>query len=153
MKEYLDIISILVAGVALIVSVLCYFENRKTRIEHGRAYLTAEIMQINSKLYLVLSNVGNTFAYDMEIKMSDAFVNVFENLKTIRPGCSYRYCLLDNNDISTYPDIIEIIIKYHDYYSPTFAIEKTYSFKLIEYLKFDVIYDQKYSCYDIKKSF
>lgn len=153
MKVYLDFISISIAGVALIVSVLCYFENRKTRIEHGSAYLTVELMQINSKLYLILSNIGNTFAYDMQIKISAPFVNVFQNLKSIRPGCSYRYCLLDNNDISTYPEVIEIVIEYHDYYTPKRIIKKTFSFRLFDYLKFDVICNQEYSCYDISKSF
>lgn len=153
MEAHLDFISISIAGVALIVSVLCYFENRKTRIEHGRAYLTVELMQTNTKLYLILSNIGNTFAYDMEIKMSEHFVNVFQNLKSIRPGCSYRYCLLDNNDIGTYPEVIEVVIKYHDYYTPKHIIKKRFSFKIIDYVKFDVVCNQEYSCYDISKSF
>lgn len=149
----LDFISVIIAGMALIVSVLCFFENRKTRVEHGCAYLAMELMQIDSKLYLILSNIGNTFAYDMEVKMSDSFVNVFENLKIICPGCSYRYCLLNNNDISTYPDNIKIVIKYHDYYSPKCMIKREFSFNLIDYLKYDVVCSQTYSCYDITKSF
>lgn len=147
-----DIFSVVIAGLALIVSVLSYIENRKTRIDYGKAHITVELMQINSKLYLVISNIGNTFAYDMQVVMPSPFVNVFQNLKTIRPGCSYRYCVLDNSDMSTYPDVLEIVINYHDRYSKR-LVKKVFSFTLRDFLKMDIAYNQEYSCYDISKSF
>lgn len=91
-----DFLTIFFAGLALIVSTLSYSESRKTRIEHGCSYLTFELMRINNQMYLFFSNIGNIFAYDVNITMSEPFVNVFENLKIIRPGCIYRYCLMSN---------------------------------------------------------
>lgn len=153
MELELEFISLCIAGGALIISLLCYFENRRIRIEHGEAYLIAELMQIDSKLYIMISNIGNSFAHNLQISMSEPFVNVFENIKTIRPGCSYRYCLLDNNNISTYSEIIEIVIKYQDYYTSMNTKEKIFSYNLTDYLKFDIMYNQHLSCYDISKSF
>lgn len=149
----LEPISILIAAFALIVSIFAYIENRKSRIENGQAYILFELFQVESKVYIVISNIGNTFAYNVNINISEPFINVFDNLNTIRPNCSYRYCLLDKAEIASYPETVTISISYNDFYSSRHAIKKRYSFCLIDYLKFNIEYNQKDSCFDIKKSF
>lgn len=153
--KYFDynLIVALTSILALIISILCYYDNRKARIEQGRAYISVELMRNNSKLYLVLSNIGNTYAYDMEISISKPFVNLFQDLKTIRPECVYRYCLLDNVKMSDYPTSIEVMVSYHDSYSSKIAKKKKFTFNLLDCSKYDIIYNQDFSCYDISKSF
>lgn len=146
-------VSIIIAVFALLVSALGYWESRRIRIEQGRSYLSAEIFQIDSKIYVMLSNIGNTFAYNLQVNIPDSFVNPFQNLKVIRPKCSYRYHLLDRDEIASYPEIVTITITYNDYYSKKKTIKKEFEFHLEDYLKANIDYDPKFDCFDIKKSF
>ncbi len=146
-------VSIAIAFLAFFISVLGYFESRKIRIEQGRAYISAELVQIDSKIYLMLSNIGNTFAYNLQVNIPDAFVNPFQNLKVIRPKCSYRYHLLDRDEMASYPEIVTITISYNDYYATKKAIKRKLEFHLTDYIKADIDYDAKFDCYDIRKSF
>lgn len=150
---YIDIAVAIIAGIALLVSYFSYKESKKMRLESGRAFLTIELLQTKEGLYALLSNIGNTCAYDMTISLSDCFTNGFKNLNIIRPGYSYRFLLLKGQDISAYPEEIKFELIYNDCYSPKHGIRKAFSFKIIDSLKFDISYNHDFDCYDITKSF
>ncbi len=149
MNFNIELLSNTIAAIALMISLFSYFEARRTRIECGRAYLIIELMQIDSKLYILLSNIGNTYAYDLEIIMDDKYINNFAHLDTIRPSCSYRYCLLNSSDVCVYPDTLNVTLKYRDCYNSLFKNKKLFVFNVIEYLKFDMVNNTEYACYDI----
>lgn len=150
---YMDLATIIVSVVALLVSYFSLLESKKARIELGRAFLSMNLVQTSEGLYVMLHNIGNSYAYDVNVTVSKDFVNGFENLSTIQPGDVYRYLLLHPQNVSDYPEIIRITIQYHDYYSSIRLIEKNFEFKIIDFLKFDMKYNKDFNCYDIKKSF
>lgn len=149
----IDSIAVIIAGAALIISFFSYRENKKTRLEQGRAFLTMELLQTKEGLYAILSNIGNTYAYDMKVAMPPCFTNGFENLDILRPGYTYRFLIMSGQDISSYPEKVKFSITYRDYYSSKHAEEKDFHFKLVNYLKFHVTYNQDFQCYDIAKLF
>lgn len=152
-KSYMELATVMVSVIALFISHLSLKESKKARIELGRAFLSMELIQTPEGLYAMLRNIGNTYAYDTKVTVSADFVNGFENLSIIQPGCTYRFLLLNNQNISDYPEMITFTVSYHDYYSPKYYIEKVFKFKIIDYLKHDISYNKDFNCYDIKKSF
>lgn len=149
----INITSILVSTIALLVSYFSFKENKKARIEMGQAFLSMDIIQTSEGLYAMLRNIGKAYAYDVNVITSANFVNGFENLSTIQPDTVYRFLLLHPQNISDYPEIIKFTVQYHDYYSTTCLIEKNFEFKIIDFLKYDMEYNQNFNCYDIRKSF
>ena len=140
-----------IAAVALLVSLLAYCLNRKLRKEQGQALLFVDLMQIDAKIYAVITNIGKTFAYDVTITVSAPFANRFSNLKLIQPGVTYRYLLLDSTDTADYPESLTFKILYHDYYSKRKLACQSNHFKLLDYLKYDVSYHRDYDVYEINK--
>lgn len=149
----IDVIAVMIAGAALLVSYLGYRESKKTRSEYGRAFLTMEFLQTKEGLYAILSNIGNTHAYDMKVTMTSYFTNGFENLHILRPEHTYRFLIMGGQDVSCYPEEVVFLITYRDYYSPKHDIKKEFHFRLVDCLKFHVTYNQDFQCYDITKSF
>ena len=119
----------------------------------GQAFLSMELIQNSEGVYVLLHNLGNTYAYDVKVSVTTEFVNGFENLNILQPGSNYRFLILNNQKISEYPEIITFTVMYHDYYSKRHFIKKEYKFKLVDYLKYDINYNRDLNCYDIKKSF
>lgn len=150
---YTELATIIISVIALLISYFSFKESKRARIELGRAFLSMELIQTNDGLYVLLHNIGNTYAYDVKVTVSENFVNGFENLSIIQPSSTYRFLLLSNQNISDYPETITFIVKYHDYYSSKYFIEKIFEFKIIDYLKYDMSYNKDINCYDIKKSF
>lgn len=150
---YIEIGTLLISLLSLGVSIFSFKESKKARIELGQAFLSMELIQTSEGLYSILRNIGNTYAYDVKITVSKDFVNGFKNLSIIQPDSTYRFLLLNNQNISDYPEVIKFTIKYHDYYSPKNFIDKVFEFQIIDYLKYDVTYNKDFDCYDIKKSF
>lgn len=150
---YIDFAVVIISIVALLVSYFSYKETKKARIELGQAYLSMELFQNSDGLYVLIHNVGNTYAYDVNVSVTEEFVNGFENLKILQPGSNYRFLLLNNQNISSYPEVITFKIKYHEYYSQRRYVKNEYKFKLIDYLKYEINYNKDFNCYDIKKSF
>ena len=151
--SYTEIISIMVSIIALFVSYFSFKESKKSRIELGQAFLSMNLFQTSEGLYVMLSNIGKTYAYDVKVISSENFVNGFENLTVIQPDSVYRFLLLHPQNISDYPETITFTIQYHDYYSPKRFIQKVFEFKIIDFLKYDVEYNKDFNCYDIRKSF
>lgn len=150
---YIDLSAVIVSVIALLISYYSYKESKRARIELGRAFLSIELIQNSEGLYVLLHNLGNTYAYDVKISVTEEFVNGFENLTILQPGNSYRFLLLNTPKIFDYPEIIVFTVKYHDYYSPNRYITKEFKFNLVDCLKYDINYNKDFNCYDIKKSF
>lgn len=148
-----EIVSILVSIIALLVSYFSLKESKKARIEMGQAFLSMDLVQTSEGLYAMLRNIGRSCAYDVNVITSANFVNGFENLSTIQPDSVYRFLLLHPQNVSDYPEIITFTIQYHDYYSTKCLIKKILEFKIIEFLKYDMEYNENFNCYDIRKSF
>lgn len=148
-----DIIAVIIAGIALIISYLSYLESKKNRLEYGRAFLAMELLQTKTGLYAIISNIGNTYAYDMKVTSPSCFTNGFDNLETIRPGYTYRFLVMNGQDVSNYPEEVSFLVTYRDYYSSKHVTKKEFCFKLVDHLKFNVTYNQEFQCYDITKSF
>lgn len=148
-----EIVSILVSIIALLVSYFSLKESKKARIEMGQAFLSMDLVQTSEGLYAMLRNIGRSCAYDVNVITSANFVNGFENLSTIQPDSVYRFLLLHPQNVSDYPEIITFTIQYHDYYSTKCLIKKIFEFKIIEFLKYDMEYNENFNCYDIRKSF
>lgn len=119
----------------------------------GQAFLSMDLVQTSEGLYAMLRNIGRSCAYDVNVITSANFVNGFENLSTIQPDSVYRFLLLHPQNVSDYPEIITFTIQYHDYYSTKCLIKKIFEFKIIEFLKYDMEYNENFNCYDIRKSF
>lgn len=147
------IISIFVSVIALFISVFSLRDSKKARKELGQAFLSMDLIQTADGLYAMLRNIGKSYAYDVNVLVSPNFVNGFENLSTIQPNNVYRFLLLHPLNISNYPDIVKFTIQYHDYYSPKCLIEKSFEFKIMDCLKFNMEYNKNFNCYDIKKFF
>lgn len=143
----------LIAGIAMFISFFSYLESRKSRREQGQAFLFIDLMQVESRLYVVVKNIGNTFAYNVEITVSEPFVNRFSNLRLIQPGTLYRYDLLDSQEAGAYPTEVMFSINYLDRYSKRKVIRKTFRFKLVDYLKYDISYNNVFGVYDISKTY
>ncbi len=152
-QYYIEIISTMVSVVALLVSYFSFKESKKARIELGQAFLSMNLIQTQEGLYVLLRNIGKTYAYDVKVSSSENFVNGFENLTIIQPDSVYRFLLLHPQNLSDYPEQITFTIQYHDYYSPKNFINKIFKFKIIDYLKYDTEYNTELNCYDIKKTF
>lgn len=152
-QSYIDLAAVIVSVIALLVSYFSYKETKRARIELGQAFLSMELIQNSEGVYVLLHNLGNTYAYDVKVSVTKEFVNGFENLNILQPGSNYRFLLLNNQNISEYPEIITFTVMYHDYYSQRHFIKKEYKFKLVDYLKYDINYNRDLNCYDIKKSF
>ena len=152
-QEYIELAAVIIALFALIISYLSLRESRKARKELGQAFLSMQLVQTTEGLYVVLNNIGNTYAYDVKITNSENFVNGFENLSNIQPGFAYRCLLLNSSNISGYPEKIIFRVQYHDYYSPKHFIKKKFEFKIIDFLKYNTLYNKDFNCYDIQKSF
>ena len=152
-QPYIDLAAAIVSVIALIISYFSYKESKRTRVELGRVTLSMELIQTSEGLYVLLHNLGNTYAYDVTVSVTQDFVNGFENLTILQPCSNYRFLLLNNQNISAYPEKIVFTIKYHDYYSPKYFVTKEFQFKVINYLKYDIHYNKDFNCYDIKKSF
>lgn len=153
MNTYIDMAVAVISVFALFVSYFSYKESRKARIEFGQSFLSINLIQISGELYAVLRNIGNTYAYDLEINVSDNFVNGFESLSILQPNTAYGFLLLNAHNVSQYPEKVVFKIKYHDYYSQKKFIEKKFAFKLVDYLRYDMHYNTEFQYYDIKKSF
>lgn len=142
-----------IAGLAMVISFFSYCESRKLRKEQGQAFLFADIMQMDSTLYVIVCNIGETFAYDVRITVEEPFVNRFSNLRLLQPGISYRYSLLNSHDFSEYPAELKLTISYHDRYARWKTVKKGFQFNLVDYLKYDVSFDNMHDIYDISKSY
>ena len=149
-QSYIDLAAVIVSVIALLVSYFSYKETKRARIELGQAFLSMELIQNSEGVYVLLHNLGNTYAYDVKVSVTKEFVNGFENLNILQPGSNYRFLLLNNQNISEYPEIITFTVMY---YSQRHFIKKEYKFKLVDYLKYDINYNRDFNCYDIKKSF
>lgn len=152
-QSYMEFGTLIISLIALIISYFSFKESKKARIELGRAFLSMDLIQTSDGLYSILCNVGNTYAYDVEVTVSDHFVNGFKNLSVVQPSRTYRFLLLNGQNISDYPEIITFTVKYHDYYSQKRSIKKVFKFKIIDYLKYDMRYSKDFDCYDIEKTF
>lgn len=148
-----DVTSACIAGLAMAISFFSYWESRKTRREQGQAFIFIDLMQMESRLYVIVNNIGNTFAYDVEITVSERFVNHFSNLKLIQPGSLYRYPLIDSQKAGDYPPEVIFSISYKDRYSKRKDIRKEFSFMLVDYLMYDVSYNEVLVGYDISKTY
>ena len=148
-----ELVSILVSTIALLISYFSLKESKKARIEMGQAFLSMDLIQTSEGLYAMLRNIGKSCAYDVNVITSANFVNGFENLSTIQPDNVYRFLLLHPQNVSDYPEIITFTIQYHDYYSTKCLIKKSFEFKIIDFLKYDMEYNENFNCYDIRKSF
>lgn len=147
------IVSILISIIALVVSYFSLKESKKARIESSQAFLSMDLIQTSEGLYAMLRNIGKSYAYDVNVFVSANFVNGFENLSTIQPDSVYRFMLLQPQNISNYPETVTFTVQYHDYYSPKRLVEKSFKFKIINFLKYNIKYNNNLNCYDIKKSF
>lgn len=150
---HIELATLIVSVIALFISYVSLKESEKARIESGRAFLSMELIQVSEKLYVILRNIGNTYAYDVEVIATADFVNCFESLSTIQPGSTYGFLLLNSQSVSHYPETITFKIKYHDCYAPKHFIQKEFTFNIIDYIKYDVTYNKEFDYYDIKKSF
>lgn len=153
MNQLIAYIPIIISSIAMIISFFTYRLNVKLRKEHGQAFIFIDIVQIESKLYVSVNNAGNTFAHDVKITASEPFVNRFSNLRLIQPNTVYRYPLLESQNTSDYPAEVTFSISYLDRYSKKRATQKVYSFKLLDYLKYDVSYNSEVGAYDISKTY
>lgn len=147
------IVSILISIIALFVSYFSLKESKKARIESSQAFLSMDLIQTSEGLYAMLRNIGKSCAYDVNIFVSANFVNGFENLSTIQPDKVYRFMLLHPQNVSDYPETVTFTVQYHDYYSQKHLVEKSFTFKIINFLKYNMEYNNNLNCYDIKKSF
>lgn len=150
---YIELATVIVSIIALLISFLSFKESKRAHVEVGQAFLSMELVHTPEGLYAMLRNIGNTYAYDVNVSVSKDFLNGFENLSIIQPNNIYRFLLLNRQNISLYPEIIIFTIKYHDYYSQKKFIVKEFKFKIMDYLKYDIEYNKDLNCYNIKKSF
>lgn len=81
-----DLISIVISIIAAMIAYCSWKESKIVRIESGQAFLSISLIQISGKIYAILQNIGNTYAYDIEIKNTDDFVNGFEKISILQPG-------------------------------------------------------------------
>lgn len=152
-NNYIDIISVCVTALAMIITFFTLLENRKLRLEQGQADIFVEVMQINFTLYLVIHNIGETYANKVEIIVSEEFVNRFSNLTVIPPRATYRYSLLEVNNIDQYPPELYVEVSYCDRYTLKKAKKKIFVFNLIDYIHYDISYNSELKIYDINKTY
>ena len=150
---FCEYIALIISACALFISYKSWRENRKNRIEVGRAFISMSLMQIDGKLFVMLQNIGKTYAYDVKITTSIDFVNGFETLSVIQPGIAYGYLLMDTVNVSQYPDKIQFDVKYHDYYSSKKYVNKNFALNILDTIKYDMYFNKTFNYYEIKKTF
>lgn len=153
MQTELNTFSVWISAIALLVSFLSFWESRKTRIQQGQAFLTIELIQNKNTIFVLMKNIGNTFAYNIKISVTEPYPNYFENLKSISPNTCYRYALINNLEIADYPEEIKFILEYNDIYSAIKTKKVYFGFNLINHLKYRVSYSRESGCYEIDKAF
>lgn len=151
--SYIDVVSACIAAAAMVISFFTLWENKKLRQEQGQARIFVEVMQMDLVLYLVLHNIGGTYANDVNITVSEPFVNRFSNLSIIPPGTTYRYSLLDAHDINLYPAELHVTVSYHDRYRLKKTEKKSFKFKLVNYMQYDLAFNEKLKVYEIHKTY
>ena len=72
-----DLISIVISIIAAMIAYCSWKESKIVRIESGQAFLSISLIQISGKIYAILQNIGNTYAYDIEIKNTDESIELF----------------------------------------------------------------------------
>ena len=147
-----ETIAIIISIFSFIISIFSLKESKMSRIESGRAFLSINLIQVSGKIYAILQNIGNTYAYDIEVKNTKNFVNGFEKLSILQPGDKYGFLLINSSELAQYPEIIIFDIKYHDYYSNQDFIKKHFEFDLSDYVKYNIRYNDEFDYYDIQKS-
>lgn len=151
--SYIDIVSVCIAAAAMVISFFTLWENKKLRQEQGQARIFVEVMQMNFVLYLVIHNIGGTYANNVNITVSEPFVNRFSSLSIIPPGATYRYSLLDAHDINLYPAELHVAVSYHDRYRLKKAKKKSFKFKLINCMQYDLSFNEELKVYEISKTY
>ena len=141
----------IIAAIALIVSILVYFENRKLRKDQGGAFIFVDILQMNSAIYAVVKNIGTSQAFNTIIKVNEPFANQFASLKLIQPGASYQYLLLYSSEVAEYPLEVIFSVTYSDRYIR--HKKKEFRFNLSDYLRYEIYSDPDSNSYYINKSF
>lgn len=139
--------------IALFVSVLAYLESRRLRREQGESQLFIDMRQTNSDIYVILYNIGHSYAYDVKVDVSRNFINKFSNLKIVQPLTAYQYILLNSHDVSKYPNEVMFQVSYRDRYSEKKPKKIEFRFLLTDYLQYDVKYNNTSHTYDINTSF
>lgn len=147
-----DLISIVISIIAVMIAYCSWKESKIIRIESGQAFLSISLIQISGKIYAILQNIVNTYAYDIEIKNTDDFVNGFEKISILQPGDKYGFLLINSSELSQYPEVVSFNVKYHDYYSKKHFIKKNFDFNLSDYVKYNIQYNDEFHYYDIKKN-
>lgn len=69
------LIPIIISIISAVIAFSSWRESRMIRIESGRAFLSISLIQMSGKIYAILQNIGTTYAYDIEVKNTDNFVN------------------------------------------------------------------------------
>ena len=147
------LIPIIISIISAVIAFSSWRESRMIRIESGRAFLSISLIQMSGKIYAILQNIGTTYAYDIEVKNTDNFVNGFEKISILQPGDKYGFLLIISSELSQYPEIVSFNVKYHDYYSKKHFIKKIFDFNLSDYVKYNIQYNDEFLYYDIKKNF
>lgn len=151
--ENTQLIGTSISFFALIISCIALRENKKHNIYSYRAKLIFNVIQQNQKLYILVQNLGQTSAFDIDIKFNYDIESPMCNLHVVPPNTTYRYILMESSQISVYEhlQVLEISVQYRDIYcNNSFWLEKS-SFPLLELLKYTCSWNEKQYCFDINR--
>ena len=146
-----DLINAIISLFAFISSCIALYETKKQHTDSYRAKIIFNIIQQEHKLYLIVQNIGQTSAFDIEVSFSHNIENPVTNLHVISPNTTYRYHLMDSTQVSSYPElqILQISAQYKDIYcKSSFWLEKS-EFPILELLKYTCSWNECQNCFDI----
>lgn len=148
-----DVLETMIAFLAMIISFIAWNESKKNYKDSQRARLVFHIIQENQKLYLFVTNLGATPAYDINIQMNHKIESPVQSLRVMPPNVTLRYVLMNSDHVAAYSElrVLKITAKYRDIYCGSKNREEISSFPILELLKYTSVWNEKHHCFDISK--
>ena len=125
----LDILTVIGTFALAIVAIWSLRENIKAR----KAFIQPNIVvdfDVSSQLYLqlIVKNIGNNSAYNVNIKISPEINHPFSHIELLSSGKEYRHTVSEIENLSTIAAKYEISIEYVDLYHkrhsiPSFSLD------------------------------
>lgn len=148
-----DWISTIISLFAFISSCIALYETKKQHTDSYRSKIIFNIIQQDHKLYLIVQNIGQTSAFDVEVSFNHDIDNPVRNLHVISPNTIYRYHLMESAQVSSYPElkVLQISVKYRDIYCKSAFWLENSAFPILELLKYTCNWNERQNCFDIRR--
>lgn len=150
LKDNAQIISNLISTVAFLSSIVALYISVQQHIENHRAKLVFHVLQQDQTLWLLVQNIGEATACDIAVSLSDTVGNPVRSLRILPPEITYRYALMNIAQIEDHPDqFLRLSVQYGDVFQKSTRWNETYSFDILEILKYSCAWNEGQHCFDI----